>query len=119
MKLLHALRIQWDRGLALALGLTGVVALVVAWIAVNDTIFAFRQTPYLISGGLGGTVLLCGAYTLWLSADLRDTWRKLDRLEDQLNNYAGAADASTTFADDANGPNDLTVLDAQFEQANR
>jgi hypothetical protein len=36
--------------------------------------------PYIASGGLGGIFLLGLGSTLWLSADLRDEWRKLDEL---------------------------------------
>ena len=43
-----------------------------------------QQIPYIISGGIGGLFLLGLGAMLWLSADLRDEWRKLDAIERQL-----------------------------------
>jgi hypothetical protein len=37
--------------------------------------------PYIISGGVGGLFFLAVGGTLWLSADLRDEWRKLDAID--------------------------------------
>jgi hypothetical protein len=59
------LRLQWDRALAWVLVGAGAIALI-------------------ISGGMGGIFLLGVGATLWLSADLRDEWRKLDRIEEAL-----------------------------------
>ena len=39
-----------------------------------------EQIPYVISGGLTGIFALGVGVMLWLSADLRDNWRKLDEL---------------------------------------
>jgi len=41
--------------------------------------------PYIISGGIGGVFFLGLGATLWISADLRDEWRKLDRIEEALH----------------------------------
>ena len=49
------------------------------------------QLPYIISGGVGGIFLLGVGATLWLSADLRDEWRKLDSIEDALREEQRAA----------------------------
>jgi hypothetical protein len=78
------LRYQWDRTLAIGLVVGGLVAVVVAWILASDTILTFEQIPYLMSGGLTGVCLVAIGATLWLSADLRDEWRKLDRLEEAV-----------------------------------
>ena len=75
------LRYQWDRTLAALLVVGGLVAVIVAWALASDTILTFEQIPYLMSGGLIGVCLVAIGATLWLSADLRDEWRKLDRLE--------------------------------------
>jgi hypothetical protein len=40
-----------------------------------------QQIPYLISGGVGGLFFLGLGAMLWLSADLRDEWRRLDAIE--------------------------------------
>ena len=78
------LRLQWDRGLAWAFAVAGAVALIVGWVGVSSTAYSAEQLPYIISGGIGGIFLLGVGATLWLSADLRDEWRKLDRIEEAL-----------------------------------
>lgn len=88
MNLHNLLRNQWDRAAAAALVVGGLVALLVGWIAVTDTILTFEQIPYLMSGGLLGVCLVVLGATLWLSADLRDEWRKLDRLEEAVREAA-------------------------------
>jgi hypothetical protein len=61
--------------------LAGAITLFVGWIGVSNTAFTAKQLPYLASNGLGGLFLLGTGAMLWLSADLRDEWRKLDRIE--------------------------------------
>lgn len=82
MDALRWLRNQWDRGIAIAAGLAGGVALLLGWLGMARTVFPAEQLPYIVSGGLAGLFLLGIGATAWLSADLRDEWRKLDRLED-------------------------------------
>lgn len=84
MELLRWLRLQWDRVLAVIAGLAGVGAIVAGWLGVSRTAFVAEQVPYVVSGGLGGLILLMVGGTLWLSADFRDEWRALDRLESRL-----------------------------------
>jgi len=91
------LRLQWDRALAWALVVAGAVAIIVGWIGVSGSAFAAGQLPYIISGGIGGIFLLGVGATLWLSADLRDEWRKLDCIEEAL--VASAPDASQVPAE--------------------
>jgi hypothetical protein len=62
--------------------------------------------PYLISAGLGGLYLLGVSTALWLSADLRDEWRKLDRIEKAISALAGA-----------NGDRSHAMTDAPANQA--
>ena len=79
---------QWDRTAAVALAGTGLVALLVAWLGVSGTVFTYKQMPYVVSGGLLGVCLVSMAGALWRSADLRDAWRKLDRLEELVQTMA-------------------------------
>jgi hypothetical protein len=79
-------RVQWDRALAILLTGVGAIALIVGWAGVSDAIVPAQQLPYIISGGIGGLFVLGVAAALWISADLHDEWRKLDRLEDLLRN---------------------------------
>ena len=81
MSVFRWLRVQWDRALAIGAVALGVIALVIGWAGISDEVFASRQLPYLLSGGIGGLFLLGVGATLWLSADLRDEWHKLHRIE--------------------------------------
>ncbi|HWB36166.1 MAG TPA: hypothetical protein VHA75_09090, partial [Rugosimonospora sp.] len=85
MNIMRWIRVQWDRALAVAAALAGVIGLIVSWAGISDEVFAARQLPYLLSGGIGGLFLLGVGATLWLSADLRDEWHKLDRIERRLD----------------------------------
>jgi hypothetical protein len=84
MKILQLLRNQWDRAAAVALLAGGGLALLLGWLGTSSTVFTFRQIPFLISGGLVGVCLIVVAAAVWVSADLRDEWRKLDELSDTL-----------------------------------
>jgi hypothetical protein len=75
-------RDQWDRVLAGLAGATGAVLLVVGWVQTSRALYPGQQLPYIVSAGLGGIFLLGVSATAWLSADLRDEWRKLDRVEE-------------------------------------
>ncbi|GAA0618882.1 hypothetical protein GCM10009547_21570 [Sporichthya brevicatena] len=78
------LRSQWDRVLAIGLTVAGAVCLLAGYAGVADSKLLAEQTRYITSGGLGGLFLLALGVTLWVSADLRDEWRKLDRIERML-----------------------------------
>ena len=61
--------------------------------------YAAAQLPYIISGGIGGIFLLGVGATLWLSADLRDEWRKLDCIEEALRERQGETEPSGALLD--------------------
>jgi hypothetical protein len=82
-------RDQWDRVGAVVLVVAGALALLFGWLGISDAVLPSEQLPYLLSGGLVGVFLLGLGATLWLSADLRDDWRKLDRLEELVGGQAG------------------------------
>jgi hypothetical protein len=96
MELIKWLRLQWDRVFGAAFVITGAVALLTGWSKVSATAYPAEQIPYVVSAGLGGLFLLGVGATLWHSADLRDEWRKLDRLEEKLDALS-AADATQTI----------------------
>jgi hypothetical protein len=75
------LRLEWDRVGAWVLILGGAVIIILGYVGVSGTVFPAEQLPYIISGGIGGLSVLGVGCMLWLSADLRDEWRKLDRIE--------------------------------------
>jgi hypothetical protein len=78
----------------------GVIALIGGWVGVRGTPVLAEQTRYIVSGGIGAVFLLGLGATLWLSADLRDEWRKLDRIEQSLGDgvlrWAGNGSVETT-----------------------
>jgi len=81
MELGQWLRAQWDRVAAVVLSVAGIIALIAGWNGVASEKLPAGQIPYVVSGGLVGIVLIGIGATSWISADLRDEWRKLDRLE--------------------------------------
>jgi hypothetical protein len=100
MELKQWLRAQWDRvGAVGCIGL-GLVVLLAGWIGVSDEALPAAQIPYILSGGVLGIILVGIGATGWLSADLRDEWRKLDDLEGLLGQIIeqapGEADAAHT-----------------------
>jgi hypothetical protein len=82
MEFARWVRDQWDRVLAGTAGLVGAGLLVIGWVETSQSLYPAQQLPYFISAGLGGIFLLGVSATVWLSADLRDEWRKLDRVEE-------------------------------------
>jgi len=88
MEFLSWVRDQWDRVGAVVLVVAGALALLLGWLGISDAVLPSEQLPYLLSGGLLGVFLLGLGTTLSLSADLRDEWRKLDRLEQLVRGEA-------------------------------
>lgn len=84
MEILNALRAQWDRACAIGAVIIGLLVLGLGYLGVSGTEYVAEQLPYVISGGLVGLFLIVFGAALWLSADLRDEWRKLDSLDARL-----------------------------------
>lgn len=86
--LLRALADRLTAWVAIGLGL---LALLLGYLGVKDTAYVVEQLPYVISGGLLGLFLLGLGAVLLLSADLRDQWRALLDIRDELStaNEAG------------------------------
>jgi hypothetical protein len=78
------IRTQWDRAGALALVVVGLLAMLFGWIGMSGAVLTYEQLPYILSGGLFGLSMIMVGTGLWLSADIRDEWRRIDRLEDTL-----------------------------------
>jgi hypothetical protein len=76
----------------------GLLVLLIGWIGVSGTAYPAEQIPYLLSGGLFGAVLIGIGATVWLSSDLHDEWRKLDRVEDLLRELTEGVDGSQPVA---------------------
>jgi hypothetical protein len=84
------LKAQWDRAIAVACITGAVIVLIVGYVGISDTPYVAEQLPYFISAGAGGIVRCAVAGMMWVSADLRDEWRELRALREQL----AAADAA-------------------------
>ena len=95
MEFLRWCRLQWDRVTAVGAVALGGVLLAVGWVKVSASPYAAEQIPVVVSCGLGGIFLLGLGGMLWHSADLRDQWRKLDRLEERFETVLGQAVVST------------------------
>ena len=108
MELFKWLRLQWDRVFGCAFVVTGAVALLTGWSKVSATPYPAEQIPYMVSAGLGGLFLLGVGATLWHSADLRDEWRKLDRLEEKLDALAAADETKAVVLDETATPSATT-----------
>lgn len=78
------IRSQWDRSLAIALVVAGLVVIYLGWRGVSGHLLPAEQIPYLASDAVLGLFFLGTAATLWLSSDLRDEWRKLDMIAEEL-----------------------------------
>ena len=81
MNLLDWARNQWDRVAAVTLFFAGVLAVFLGWLGVSRSAYEAESLPYILSGGFFGLLALGAGGVLWLSADLRDEWRKLDSIE--------------------------------------
>lgn len=91
MGFMNRVKFHLDRVGAVALAMIGVVVLIIGWHGVASSGYAAEQLPYIISAGIGGLFLLGTAGTLWLSADLRDEWYKLDGIERAVRELGGGA----------------------------
>jgi hypothetical protein len=77
-------RLYWDRLLAMAAGVAGLVALLVGWVGLSDVLIDHRQVPWVLGGSFLGLWLLGVAGTAWLAAVLRDQWSALSRIAGRL-----------------------------------
>lgn len=108
MDIYRWLRRQWDRAGAVVAVVVGIVAVLLGWLGVSSSSLATEQIPYLASGAVFGLFALGVGATLWLSADLRDEWRKLDAMHETMLDIADAV-----RPDAATGP--APILDAVTE----
>lgn len=88
MAFLSYVRNQWDRVAAWGCVVLGAVALFAGWLGVSSHVYPAEQNSYIASGGFLGLFLLGVGAMMWISADLRDEWRKLDDIEQALRTAA-------------------------------
>ena len=94
MPVKRLLALFWDRVAGVACVAVAVVLLIVGWFQVSARSAPGDQIPYIMSAGIGGLFLLWIGTTLWLSADLRDEWRKLDVIDESLRRLGGSEPAA-------------------------
>lgn len=92
------LRLFWDRAAAVTCVAAGAIMLIAGWWALSDYTDPGDQIPYVMSGGIGGLFLLSIGVTLWISADHRDEWQKLDAIDHSLRKLTGEEVAEATPA---------------------
>ena len=95
MNLLRWFRNEWERTSAVVLVAAGLVVFVLGWLGQQDKALVTEQIPYVVSGAMFGLLLIILGATVWLSADLRDEWIKLDRLEEAVVRTAVALEAES------------------------
>jgi hypothetical protein len=81
MSVMKWVRNQWDRVAAVVLMVAAALAMLAGWLGVSRSAYPAESMPYIVSGGFFGLLLIGIGAVLWLSADLRDEWRKLDSIE--------------------------------------
>jgi hypothetical protein len=91
MNVMKWIRNQWDRVTAVGLMVAAALAMLAGWLGVSRSAYPAESMPYIVSGGFFGLLLIGIGAVLWLSADLRDEWRKLDSIEQAWLDVAGAA----------------------------
>jgi len=79
-----AMKRRWQATLGWVLVVAGALAIGVAWWQVRDLPNIALQTPYLISGGLGGAVLMGFGGTLLVAQDFRDERVRIRALESKI-----------------------------------
>jgi hypothetical protein len=79
-----AMKLRWQATLGWALVVAGAIAIAIAWWQVRDLPNIALQMPYLISGGLGGAVLLGFGGTLLVAQDFRDERVRIRALESKI-----------------------------------
>jgi hypothetical protein len=85
MEFLRWCRLQWDRVTAVLSAAVGGTLVLIGWVKVSGLAYTAQQIPVVVSCGFGGLALLGLGATLWRSAEMRDDWRKLDRLEERVD----------------------------------
>ena len=76
---------RWRAVLAWILMSAGGVAILIGWYQVRDLPEVFLQMPYLISGGVGGAVLIGLGAALLITQDFRDDKQRLTELERKIS----------------------------------
>ena len=113
MDLKRWIRANWDRVAAWACVAVGALVLILGWHGVARSAYPAQQMPYIISGGIGGALLVALGATLLISSDLRDEWQKLDRIESRLAESGRAKSGHDESAEASHANGKSPVADSQ------
>jgi hypothetical protein len=80
-RLITALRVEVERTVGWTLVAVGALALLVTYLTIDSEPTIVAQLADLVSGGLGGLLVLGAGLAALVLADLADEWHKLDRIE--------------------------------------
>lgn len=94
MRAAARLRVGWDWAAGFTLIGLGAVAVLGASLGVSESHYVSDQMSFMVSGGLGGLLLLGTGAVLVVTAGLADEWRKLDRLTALLSGTRPDRDAA-------------------------
>ncbi|GAA0617644.1 hypothetical protein GCM10009547_19900 [Sporichthya brevicatena] len=99
MNTLTKVRLHWDRVSGWGLVAVGAIVLAFGWYKVSKTPYPAEQMPYIVSAGIVGALLVVFGAAMLISADLRDEWHKLDRVETLLTKALATSDEPSATAD--------------------
>lgn len=94
MELRRFLMQNKTRAAAAVAFVAGAVALIIGWHGTAHASLTSEQIPYLVSGAIFGLFALGTAGILWLSADLRADWEKLDEISQALHGISASEAAA-------------------------
>jgi hypothetical protein len=93
---LRPVEIEWRRASGVLLVIAGLVGVCIGWFGVSGTDAVWKQIPFLVSGGIGGSVLIGLGVTLVLTfehaRDRQQVEALLVRLENLEYGLAGEFD---------------------------
>ena len=78
------LKRRWRLVLGWASIAAGAIVLLIGWLGVSAQTLVAKQLPYLVSGGLGGLVLVGIGVGLLVAEDLREERSRVGRLEAEM-----------------------------------